>query len=528
MIKICPECLNICTQNSNCEVCGFPFTKKAFGRIEDFQFYEAIEQINSGKYESAKIYLEEQLAKLSDKKLSLLNHKLEIVITKFTEGEKISQEALRNLSKKDFYTADKLITEAINIFKSPKFDEIKYRIEDALDLETKNSQAETFVNNAKTCFQNEEYSEAINLISKAVQLNPKNKEYIQLNIHFINDYIKSQTILAEKYIDEQNLKSVQLIFDNLEEYSEDPRIQKLKKEVKKITLRRKKKKIFIISVSTILILFVGTYIYQDYANGKLESDLWQQTDSINNKAAYHNYLLKYPTGKFTQIADKRVSDIEIKDSTLWEIFKQENNLKAAKNYLNQMTTLGGLHLNEAEAIVDSLDYLNIMDSVDYFTLHNYINNHPTSPYNAKINLKIRSDIDSYELGSLITYFNNYNTYYSQKNIDSILNYYTPVTKQFGSYKNVLKASLREIFENDFKGFESERSTIDASTFKGKKDIQGNSFINYFSDDYRTFNNEKASEKTMEYSNMEFTLMLDKNRKIITYSYKIISSQKNHN
>ena len=528
MIKICPECLTICTQNSICELCGFPFTKKIFGRIEDFQFYETIGQINTGKYQSAKLYLEEQIAKSSDKRLSILKEKLEIVITKFNEGERIYQDTLNYINKKDFSSAKSLIREAIKIFKTPKFDEIKNSIEEALELDTRNNQAEIFVNKAKLSFQNENYSEAINFINEAVQLCPKNKEYLQLNIQYINDYIKSQTILIEKYIAEKDIKSAKLIFNTIEEYSEDPRILKLKKQVEIIKHGLKKKIILFFSATIILISLVGAYLYQDYDKGKLERNYWDQTDSINNKTAYQDYLLKYPTGKHTQIASKKIDDIEIKDSTLWGIFKQQNNLKSAKNYLNQMTTLGGLHLNEAEAIVDSIDYLNIRDSVDYFSLHNYIFTHPNSPYNTKINLKIRSDIDSYELESLIKYFNEYNNYYSQKYIDSILNYYNPVTKHFGSHKNILKANLREIFENDFKGFESERSTIDASSFKGKKDIEGNHYINFFCDDYRTFNNESTSEKITEYSNMEFKIMLDKNRKIINYEYMIISSKKINN
>ena len=149
--------------------------------------------------------------------------------------------------------------------------------------------------------------------------------------------------------------------------------------------------------------------------------------------------------------------------------------------------------------------------------------------------KVALQVSEYDRNELLRYISSYFESYNQKDLDAVMSYYDPITPVFGSKKNITKADLRLLFENDLKNILSSTSTLDATSFKVKKDPDNNFYITFYSDSYITKNSPPADATNMPsedevgaavsyFTNSEWNLVLNENRKIRLYSYRIISQQ----
>lgn len=533
MLKICPECLNINNNKEFCGTCGFPFTKKIIGKIDDFIFYDSIELVNIGNVKEAKEKVAKRLSEEKNVKLELLLERIDSIISTITESDVLAEKASFLFQTGDYNAAAKAISKAIEINPSPRLNDLSSKIETVLLKLDKEKIASDKFKKGISIIENGSEVSGLNLIKEAVELNPENVNHAtEYKIRLAN-YVDSIERRFNESLQNRDLIKCELIIgeaSNLlsgnDKYSEIIQVFYTLKESKEN--KKKNKRTFIFLLLGFALIGIAWFLVGKYNDSKN----WQHTQKERTIKAYQNFIERYTESDYIFDAKNELSELLALDSTKWNQYLNMPSGKTIHEYIDSLTPYGGLQLTEAQLIADSIDWGEISNSGVTAVYEKYLIDHPNSRYNTMARKKISLDVSQSERMSLIQYVNDYFTYYASKDLETIMNYYGPIIPVFGPNKNITKADLRLILENDLKNVLESRFSIDTSSFVVSRLDDGNENIEFYSDVYTTktgvasdgsAGTSEQSEITY-FTNMQWNIVIDQTRKFVKYNYKIISEQ----
>lgn len=533
MIKICPECLNINVNRDSCSTCGFPFGKKIIGKIEDFLFYDSIEMVNAGNIKEAKEKLEKRLGEEKNIKLEMLMQRIDSVTSTIADSESLAEKAMLMLQNQDYNGAANAITKAIAMNPSPRFFEISSNIENVLLKIEKQKAASDKFKQGITSIESGSSAFGLTLIKEAVELDPENISYLSEFKSRLEKYMDSTEDNFIKSLDAGDLIQCELIIEEGSSLlSNNIRFSKLSQSLfaakDNVDKKKKNKKMLVFLLIGIVAIGVSWVLIGKY-NDKKNWELTQREGTIK---AYQIFLEKFKTSGYIKDAELKLSDLMQLDSTKWSNYQIMPSGQTIHEYIDSLSPYGGLHIVEAESIADSIDWVAISNSGITSVYEKYLMEHPNSRFNSLARQKIALDVSPDERNSLIQFMNEYFTYYASKDLETVMNYYGPIIPVFGPKRNITKADLRLLLENDLKTVIESKFTIDTTSFVVIRLENGNQSIEFYSDTYTTKIEKKSEDNMSEgeesqityFTNMQWNITLDLSRKIINYSYKIISEQ----
>jgi tetratricopeptide (TPR) repeat protein len=533
MIKICPECLNINVNKDACSTCGFPFGKKVIGKIEDFLFYDCIELINIGNVKEAKEKIEKRLSEEKNIKLEMLMQRIDSILSTISDSEILAEKAMLMFQNQDYYNAANAITKAIAMNPSPRYFDISTKIENVLLKLEKEKIASDKFKQGVASFETGYFTKGLSLIKEAITIDSENLTYVSEFKNRIEKYMDSIEQGFRESFENGDLNKCEFIIeegsvllaDNIR-FSKISQI--LHEEKNNIDKKKKNKKMIVfLFLGVVLIVFAWFLIgkYNDKKN-------WENVQREGTIKAYQRFLENFSKSNYVKDAEEKLSELMILDSTQWKKFMIMPSGHTIHEYIDSLSPYGGLHLEEAEFIADSIDWVAIRNSGVTAVYEKYLLDHPNSRFNSLVRQKISLDVSPDERISLIQFMNDYFAFYAAKDLETVMNYYGPIIPVFGPKKNITKADLRLLLENDLKTVLESKFTIDTSSFVVTRMENGNLNIVFYSDAYTTRvdkssidqSNESEIQQTTYFTNMQWMITIDSNRKIINYTYKIISEQ----
>ena len=528
MIKICPECLNINIDSDNCNTCGFPFGKKIIGRFEDYYFYDIIDLFNMGHQKEANEKAIEKQQSITDTKLNLLIEKITMVEGLIKKAEDHSSEAQKRLQSGDLLGADQEIKAAKSIYSSARFNEIDSNIQNSITKVQISTKAKALFDDATLLLQRNANTEALQALKDAKDLCPSNLEYNNAYIKILDTIINTGLVDLDVHISEGRIADADIKLKELVAItSGDNRLHKIGEKIAHLlnTKSKKKKKfmLFIFVLGALLISAIGWVLIKNAG----EKKKWETALNEGTLESIELYITENSDGKFYADATKKLAELNSIDSTSWASTQAIISAESLKNYISTVSYFNGRHLVEANAMVDSIDWFLIERTDDINLIQQYISSHPNSRYLNIAQGRISLEVGDSEKQELYQFVRGYFDLYQNKDLESVMMYYSPITPVFGPKKNITKADLRLLFESDINNITSSNYTIDQMSFKAKKDDAGNCLLTFYSDSYitrSTLNDADESSEVTLYTNMQWKIKIDSDKKIVSYNYKIISEK----
>lgn len=531
MIKICPECLNINIDTDICKTCGFPFGKKIIGRLEDYYFYESIELVNDGQIEEAKKILDEKQKIVNDSKIQLLLEKITLLEGIIKKADNFTQNAIVYFQKGDYNSAQTEIQSALNIYKHPRFIEIETLINSAIRKKQTVLNAESKFHQALGALKKKETIRGLNLLIEAINLDPDNEEIRNKYETELHNFNEQGIERIKQLITSKNRSDAEMaILEMLPFASNDINFQNLKTAFE--TSKRKRKSIIKLgAVLFILLIFsVSVALFWKITLSNRENEKWQTILDKESIDTYQDYIYKNRGSKYIPEAQKKLQDLLKKDSSLWNIVISNHQRYDIGKYLEVMERSGGVHIDEAKNMIDSIDWIAVARNEDITAFEQYLQKHPNGRYADLARNRISLTPNSTEQATILEFVSNYFAAFERRDLESVLMYYTPITSVFGSRKNITKADLRTLLENDLRSMSSYSIKIDPSSFKIKKLEEGGYNITFNSDTYITrikpevLDGQETNSEVSYFSNIQWFMFLNTDMKITNYRYKIISEQ----
>jgi|GEM_PF-6585542 len=529
MIRICPECLHLNQVIDVCETCGFPLNKKIIGKIEDYFFYDAIELYNLGHYADAEKRIRDKQSSSNDPKIRLLIEKFEMGNNLIKHGEDCATRAEEQLLLGNLQAAMNEINAASAVFSSPRFVEIEAKIKLAQKEKEIRDRSHTLFNDAKSLFEKESLIEALQTLQEVLKLSNNNPEYkaeferqVGITVSTIAQRIRAMLVMKDYNAAAAMLSQI-LPFS-----AENNEIRQLNEEVNlRIDKLKKRKRILFTAVGILAVMLLISSIWFLSESNRIKSQ-WQQALQDGSIPSIENYISNNPNSKYLPDAVKKLKEIKDYDSTEWVKANKFVSPSSMQAYLNNVTIIKGLHMEKASAIIDSIDWFAIEKSEDSYVLENYISSHPTSQYISQARNKAAAQVIGSERDELLNFLNEFYQKFADKDLHDFILYFEPITPVFGSRKNISKADLLVLLENDIKTIRSIRTTIDPSSFIAKRGENNNYFINFHTDTYTTRilpeTSEEESTDAEFFTNSEWSIILNERRKVISYSYNILSEK----
>lgn len=530
MIKICPECLNVNGSGAVCKTCGFPLEKKIIGKFEDYYFYDAIELYNLGHHADAENRIREKQKTLQDPKLTLLIEKFDLANNLIKRAEDSAERSLNQLRQGNFHSALAEIKSATDLYVSPRFTEIEQQIQRAQAEKESRDKAHTLAEDSKQLFVSGSPYEAIRTMQEALKLAGNKAEYkaeydrqVEATVEDVSQQVR---VLLTNGDYKGADSTLQLI---LPFAATHPVISSLVLELNVNLDKQAKKKRTTFGIAAVLISAVvigaGWYIWQN----NQKKNAWETALTDGSLPVIEAFIQNNPDSKYLPDAILKLSELKSFDSSEWLKANQYITSASMQTYLNSVRSIKGLYMDRATAIIDSIDWFAIEKSENAYQYENYISTHPNSQYIPFARGKLSEQVTASERDNLMQYVTSYYSTFSNGDFESLMLYFEPITPVFGSRKNISKADLRVLFESDRKSIESISITIDPSSFKVRKDENNNYFLNFYADTYTT---RIAATEVMEeesqpvefFSNVDWFITLNKDRKITSYKYNIISEK----
>ena len=525
-MKVCPECLSVTSNKANCEHCGFPFSKKIIGQIEDHYFYEIIHMYNSGHREEALNLANSKNSEIPSPKISLLLEKIKFSENLIFKANRYEIESLGALKMGDIENAYVAIRAAKEIYQDLRFDELESKINSASKRNSDEEKAKELNNKFKNGNWNE--LQSLSMLNEACKLSPDNQEFIE-NYKYVFKNIAShiENKLSIK-LDATQKYELEILISSLSIYADDfPEIRHFQNQLFNIqenenVVQKKRKRIYYILGFGIIIIASWFFITKYQQN-----QTWQIAQSRNTISSIDSFILKNPESPYLDEAKNKIKYLTQKDSLHWINASKNMTISSIKNYLDSAKNINGKYQNEANIVLDSLEWLSIKDKTEASYFETYIVNHPNSKYIDQARLKLSLNVSEIEKESLYTLITQYFSLFGSKDMETLMGYFDPIIKRFVGSNNITKADLRLLIENDLRTIVNSRFIIDKSSFKVTRGEDGNYYATFFGDRYITRirdNNEDEDTSITYFNTGEYYLTINSNKKITSYRYKIISEQ----
>lgn len=410
-----------------------------------------------------------------------------------------------------------------------------------MDEIEQNNPARALFFKAKSAFALGEVYEANLIIRKALEIEA-NEEFISLAKDIkreigLKSLRKAQILLSREQYHEsldEATKALELLEESLE----------AEEIIAKITVRIKKTKSnrrYIWIAAALFFLIVTSMAMLSWSSYSDENDAFKDAEAQMSIAAYQHYLEQYPKGKFSKKAREYIKSIDEQDESLWNSAVNAPSKISLERYLFKMESLGGTHVSSAKLMIDSLDFDAALKENSQEAIKKYMAVHPNGNYLPTAKRLLITMVTPEERNELLVYFNTFYELYANGNHESLMGYFNSVTKRFMNKTDISKADLLVLFNKNQDGYSSENISMDSSTFTVAKELNGNYTIHFTIDANKTKNigdnslkgktkrlgKKFRGEKTTVsyYSNQRVELILTPDKKINSYTVRLLSSVK---
>jgi tetratricopeptide (TPR) repeat protein len=532
MIKICPECLNINHNNPTCEYCGFPLDKKILGQFEEYHLHSIIELINDGRLDEASSKIQETPAAEMTTKLSILKDKISKCQSLLNGAKELYAKASELCKAGNYSRALEAIDQALKIHEPQAYIDLRSDIIQLDQIGRTSQQASMLYNQGQTAIKLNDVQKGLRLIKQAIELEPGNAEFISGYQTGSNEFVtqelqKISTLIKEGdftmanfYLNE--IRPYALPSHNLDQYE-----QQIETKTKRKKGFRRLVRFFLIVIPIASIVYFGG----NYWMNKSSVGQWKAFCSTAKIADYKKYIQDPVDDKYLQAAKDSLKGILASDSTVWMRYLKTKEKSNALDYINRMTKYGGLHLEEANQAIDSLDWVQIANSKDAVVFEDYIRNHPNSKFIALARRHQESQLTAKDKEFGAQYLGNFFSAWSNKDINQLLGFFGPLTNQFFDQTNIAKASLEGILMNQLRATIQENIVIDNASLNGSKDSAGNfnftviADIRSFEQAQMDYSSTESTEETIGYySNVEYSITINAEWKISSITYRVLSKQ----
>lgn len=402
-----------------------------------------------------------------------------------------------------------------------------------------NAQSDIHYKKALAAFKLGEVYEANVQIRRAMELNPSD-EYVHLAKEI-------KAAIGQKAMARAlQLKATKQWNEALEEakkaethlpHDQSQQVMDLIQELEQILNAKSSTKKWITRVVVTTIsaatLWAVLYLYQ-YNN---EHQRWKLARNSDNLKSYQEFLSTFPNGNYSTLARSRMKEISEQDDQLWIQAITYPNRSTLQKYIESMESMGGMHLEEAFYMLDSVEF-NIAARIgSQEALQSYIQTHPEGNFIQTAQQMLKTLVTPDEKLELIAYMKSFYELFQSGAYSELLQYFNPVTPIFVNQSNISKAELLTLFESS-KNPDVIREEIqfDDSSVVVTKNSEGIISMSFILDSKREIKGAFTGEKgflgtkkrgpgTEQYANQEIQLQLDSHKKITHYKVKLLSSRK---
>lgn len=524
MLKLCPECFTINNKNI-CTLCGYPLDNKKRGTKNDDFFFDCIDLINSGQYETAKKSIIEKLKTEDNNEFSMLIDKIEEINTIEANAEMLSKKALELFLSGNQNDAIEKIDKAIAFNPLPNFIELKTLIENEIQTINKQTESEEAFFKAITFIEKNDFKLGIEILQKISNEFPDNKIYENELSNARKKFATHILPIIDELIDKKDLSTAEFYIEEIKNFissSEDVNHlynieQRIKKEKKEII---KRKNIFkTLKIITVFVLIgLSIMLFLIY---KSDKDQWLNIQKNESIISYKKFISENQNSYFIDEANIALNNLLIKDNELWsDAINPISKLKITE-YIETMTKLGGSNLDDANKKLDSLDWIGATLSNDINLYKNYIKIHPIGAYVKEANQAISRGVDDQEKIIIKNLLSKYYSDVSENNIESVLMNYENITQFFEGQKDILKEDLRNIFSYSLNPNQTKSYVVSYNTITYDKQENGNINVGFFCDiseksvNYDYYENNPEEIQTL--TKVKINITLNTNLKIISFS-----------
>jgi hypothetical protein len=527
MIKICPECLNNSADSEHCITCGFPFDKKILGRFDDIAFNDAIYLFNSGHREEAKKRVTDRLSVMNEEKLNILMARIKDVEDRIMLSDEMAEKAHSHFRQSNISEAYKAIVSAIDMYNSPKHHALFQQIENAYVESQRKENGKKKHADGIGLIQIGKQKEGLLLLIEAETLNPDIPQINQTITHEKEKLWSQMRPTIDILLESKDYGNAELNLIELEPlFGRDLEYIELKANLEELRSKRESRNntIRIIAILSAAVLAISGIYYinmnhrekNEFLNAKNEGTI--QSLKI--------FIQANVNSKLAEEAKSILAEYITKDSLAWNNVIKYRTRDNASKYLEQTRDIGGTHVSEAESLLDSLDWVVALKYNEADQYRNYLQQHPNGIYRSMAEKMLSYETTDYERTQVIEYLSQFFNSVVNNEYENIMQYFGPVTERFGSHRKISKADLRLIFEKDASTTSESRFAMDTSSFKVKKNDDRGYDVTFLSDSYttRAVDTEYNRDYFTYFSNKKYTISLDKDMKIIKYSYITLSEQ----
>jgi tetratricopeptide (TPR) repeat protein len=504
--------------------------KKILGRIEDYYFYDAIELYNLGQYAEAEKRLKEKQQAHNDTKIGVLLEKMAHANNLRKRGDDCAERAVEQLRLGDVQNALSEIRSAIDIYPSPRFKEIEQQVVKQQAIVESKERGHALYDDAQKMYSSGLFFESINTLQEAIRLSGDNSEYKSAYNKQVEELATKVSAQARYQLESGNYQLALNTINSILPYSPaSPEVNQLHSEIIACLNKKSQKKRTVNSVIGITIGIVIVGLIWFFWQRNQEKSVFDAVLAEGTISSIETYLQNNPNSEYFDEASTKLAELKSFDSTEWANANILPSTASMQAYLDKVKGIKGKHIERATTIIDSIDWFAIEKLEDSYLFETYINSHPTSVYLPQARSKLSEQVTGSERDGILEYVSGFFTTLSNNDLESVMLYFEPITPVFGSRQNISKADLRTILETDRKTIESSSTTIDQTSFKIKKDANSNYYITFYADAYVTRVTPSREEgvedvSTEYYSNSEWFITLNENKKITSYRYKIISEK----
>ncbi len=290
----------------------------------------------------------------------------------------------------------------------------------------------------------------------------------------------------------------------------------------------------LVVISTTVVVAWGAWYLYNYND---EHQRWKQARDQDNLKAYQSYIASFPSGNYSALARARMKEINEQDDQLWIQAISYPSKSTLSKYIESMESLGGIHLDEAFYMLDSVEFNVAARTGTQEALRSYIQTHPDGNFIQTAQQMLKTLVTPEEKSELIAYMKSFYELFQSGAYSELLQYFNPVTPIFMNQANISKADLLTTFEaSKNPDVMREEIQFDDSSVVVTKNAEGIVSMSYIVDSRREvkgaytgekgfFGTKKRGPSTEQYANQEVQVQLDNRKKITHYKVKLLSSRK---
>ncbi|WP_321423863.1 zinc ribbon domain-containing protein [uncultured Bacteroides sp.] len=366
---------------------------------------------------------------------------------------------------------------------------------------------------ARRLFEKKSFIEAYNKINVALHASPNNPECLNLEEAIIdaireNSYNLASDLLQEK----QYAKALAEVESGLQYAPNSQKLTVLADEIKSAKSRRRTRRTIITIIIALAIIGSAAYSIRDsYIKGH-EEEAWTEAKDSATVSSLESFIELYPDGVHSMEAQELLESIKKKDTDYWNKICNYGDASMFKEYKTKFPK--GLYLAQADTKIDSLDWVYATQKNTAEAYTEYLSTHPEGTHSSdalSAQNKIESTKPSEEdVTTLKSYFSGYYSAVVEKDDNSVLEFFEPVTRQYYGIPNAKKgdimSNLKKMHSKDTR---QPSININDENFKVVKDESGNYNVTFtISVSYAQEDESSASS-----SNMLVNAVVNQNKKI---------------